>query len=89
MSGLTRRIQHPAKRLGGHLDHQAPLTIPLFDRLHDISIGWQHRTVGGDVMDRPMQLIQYENRWPAMMVQRLFVMRLQSNIEDAEPVVFE
>ncbi len=40
-------------------------------------------------MHRPLHLVEHENRRPSMMMDRLFVVWLQSYFEDAKPLVFE
>ena len=42
-------------------------------RLHDIAVGWQFRAVRSEVDDWRRNLVEYEDRRPAMMVDRLLV----------------
>ena len=58
---LARGVQYATCRLGSHVDNEAALTIPRLDRLHDVSIGRQHGAIGRDVVDRPLNLVEYKD----------------------------
>src|SRR6516225_8086057 len=44
---------------------------------------------GSKVVDRSLDLVKHEHRWPAMMMDGLFVVGLQGYLEHAKPLVLE
>ena len=65
------------------MDNQAPLSVPLFESFHDIPVGWQYGSIGRDVVDWTLHLIQHEYRRPPMVMQWFFVVRLQRYFKHA------
>jgi len=57
--------------------------------LHDIPVRRQFSAVRSTIVHRPLHLVEHENRRPSMMMDRLFVVRLQSYLEDAKTLVLE
>src|SRR5215217_2970885 len=87
--GYVRLVEDPAGWLWRHVDHETTLTIPGLERLDDVAVRWQPFTVGRDVDNRRLDLVQDEYRRPTVMMNRLLVVGLQRNLEHADPVVLE
>ena len=70
-------------------ERQTSLTIPGLDRLYDIPVRRQLGTVWSNIMHWSPDLVEDEYRRPPMMVDGFFVVRLQSYLKHAKPLVFE
>src|SRR5690606_40266875 len=71
------------------MNDEATLAVPILYGLDNVPIGGQRRAIRGNVVDRPLHLIENENRRPAMVVRRLFLVRAQGHFEHAQPLVLE
>src|SRR6476660_432647 len=86
---LLRGIQDPSGWLRCHVHDQTSLTVPCLNCLYDIPVGRQLRTVWSKIMYRRLNLVEHEDRRPPVMVDGFLVVRLQSYLKDAKPLVFE
>jgi hypothetical protein len=86
---LPGSVQHSAGRLWRHVDHQATLAVPLLDSLQDIAVWRQNRSVRRDVVDWTLNLIENEDRRPAVVVGRFLLSVAQGDFEDTQRIVFE
>src|SRR5262245_41598022 len=89
VNGLAGSIQYAPQRLRCHLDDQAALSIPLGQRCHHISVWRQCRSIGRNVVDRPLHLIEYEDGRPSVVVQCFLLAGPQGHLEHSESVVLE
>ena len=85
VDGFARCVQDAAKRLRCHFRNQAPFPVPFCERVHHVSIRReQFSSIGRNVVDRSLYLIEDENGWPPVVVQRFFLAGLQRHLKDRE-----
>jgi hypothetical protein len=68
---------------------QTSLTIPRLNRLYDIPVWRQLRTVWRKIMNRTLNLIEHKNGRPPMMVDGFFVVWLQNYVKHTQAFVLE
>src|SRR5262249_48423948 len=86
---LSGSVEDPSEWLRRHVHDQTSLAVPALDRLHDIAVRRQFSTIWSKVVYRSLDLVEHEYRWPAMMMDGLFVVGLQGYLEHAKPLVLE
>jgi hypothetical protein len=86
---LSRSVQNTSGWLRCHVYDQTSLTIPSLNRLYDIPVWRQLRTVWRKIMNRTLNLIEHKNGRPPMMVDGFFVVWLQSYVKHTKPLVLE
>ena len=86
---LSRGVEDPSGWLRRHVHNQTSLTIPRLDRLYDIPVWRQLRTVWSKIMHWPLDLVEHENRRPPMMVDGFFVVWLQSYVKHTKALALE
>lgn len=85
----TRLVQDASGRLGRHLHDEAALTVPSPDSFHHVSVGRHFCPIRRHIMDRSAYLIEHENGWPAMVVDRLFIKVLERHFENSQIVILK
>src|SRR3974377_117746 len=86
---LFGSVENPSKWLRRHVHDQTSLAIPIFDRLHDISVRRQFSAIWGKIVYWPLDLVEHEHRWPSMMMDGLFVVWLQGYLKHAKALILE
>jgi hypothetical protein len=86
---LSRGVEDPSGWLRRHVYDQTSLTIPGLDRLYDIPVWRQLRTVRSKIMHWPLDLVEHENGRPPMMVDGFFVVWLQSYFKHPKALALE
>jgi hypothetical protein len=86
---LPRSVENPSKWLRRHVCDQTSLTIPILDRLHDISVRRQFGAIWSKIVYWPLDLVEHKHRRPSMMMDGLFVVWLQGHLKHAKPLVLE
>src|SRR5215203_3928810 len=61
----------------------------MLECLHNVPVWRQLRAVGSHVVYRSLDLVEYEHRWPSMMMDGLFVTRLQGDLKHSEPLILK
>jgi hypothetical protein len=85
---LPRGVEDPSGWLGCHVHNQTSLTIPPIDRLYDIAVWRQLRTVWSKIVHRWLDLVEHDDRRPPMMVEGFFVVWLQSRCGTQFSILF-
>jgi hypothetical protein len=86
---FPRGVEDPSGWLRRHIDNQTSLTLPRLDRLDDIPVWRQLRTVWSKIKHRSLDLIEHEYRRPSVMVDGFFVVMFQGYLKHAQPLVFK
>ena len=89
MERLSRGVEDPSGWLRRHVHNQTSLTIPSLDRLYDIPVWRQLRTVWSKIMHWSLDLVEHENRRPPMMVDGFFVVWLQSYVKHTKALALK
>jgi hypothetical protein len=86
---LCGSVENPSEWLRRHVHDQTSSAVPALDRLNDVSVWRQFSTIRGKIVYWSLDLVEYEYRWPPMMVDRLFIIWLQGHLEHTNTLVLE
>ena len=89
VDSFPRGVEDPSRWLWRHVHDQTSPTVPRLNRFYDIPVWRQLRAVWSNIMHRSLDLVEYEDRRPSMMVDGFFVIWLQSYLKHAKPLVLE
>src|SRR5919112_111726 len=84
VEGLIRAVEHTARRLWCHVNDETALTVPRLNGLDHVAIGWQLSAVRRVVVDRRLYRVEHEHGRPAMVMDRLLVVRFEGHLKNPE-----
>lgn len=80
-------VQNATWWLWRHFNDQTSDPIPGVQRSNHVTVCWLAASVGSDVDDRRLDLVEHENRRPAMMMDWLFVIWIKRYFKDAKTLI--
>ena len=71
------------------MDYKTSLAIPILQSLDDIAVRRKLSAIRSNVMNWRLDLVQYKNRWPSVMMHGFLILRGQSYLKNTQSRILE